>query len=508
MELRARTRPILRRAAMMAALPALLVPAVAGTTVASGAERAPVVKRITPKNVFVGQTLTIHGRYFRRGLNKNTVAFKRRGAKVVFVKADKGTAKLLKVKLPKRLENVLVIRNGTPIPTRLQIRVLSTKFGKRYTSKRISPIVGAELPPAPPKPPVADPDADCDGDGDRNAIDTDDDNDLLTDTREIGLGLDPCHVDSDRDGVEDGYEYRSALDLNDDEHQNPNTFLPYPGRRPFPNALFADAGVDYDGDSLTLVEEYRLWTTYGTPARGLDALSYSDGEQYSVFSRGANGRRVPNLYAAGYAKEADFLSWASVSGYLNVALRAVYGEAGGTFDIRDTNRDGAVSGPEASLYDRDGDGLLSDDERDEDADGLSNYDEAHGRMLPGYWTSCYEAEAPFHIDYGATDLIDPDTDGDGVRDGADDQDHDDIPNAMELSRMDAARGFRGGDWDPRKGLCVLAEGKDADSAPADPGYARVNPFNPCLPDRDARTCPVVKGSWAPNDGSADFWILQ
>ena len=34
--------------------------------------------------------------------------------------------------------------------------------------------------------------------------------------------------------------------------------------------------------------------------------------------------------------------------------------------------------------------------------------------------------------YAGTDLVDADTDGDGVRDGADDQDHDDIPNIMEL----------------------------------------------------------------------------
>ena len=144
------------------------------------------------------------------------------------MQAEKGTAKLLKVKLPKRLENVLAVKNGTPIPTRLQIRVLSTKFGKRYTSKRLSPIVGAEKPPAPPKPPTADPNADCDGDGTKNGVDTDDDNDLLSDAQEKSLKLDGCHVDSDRDGVEDGYEYQSALDLNDDEHQDGNTYCPTP----------------------------------------------------------------------------------------------------------------------------------------------------------------------------------------------------------------------------------------------------------------------------------------
>src|SRR5215216_851641 len=107
MQLRARTRPMLRRAGLMAALPALLVPAVAGTTTAHAATHAPVVKRVAPHRVFVGETLTLYGRHFRRGIGRNTVAFKRAGAKVVFVRAGKSTAKLLKVTLPKRLEKVL-----------------------------------------------------------------------------------------------------------------------------------------------------------------------------------------------------------------------------------------------------------------------------------------------------------------------------------------------------------------------------------------------------------------
>ena len=75
------------------------MPAVAGTATADAA-KAPVVKRITPKHVFVGETMTIRGRHFRRGINKNTVAFKRSGAKVVFVQRGEGHEKMLKVKLP------------------------------------------------------------------------------------------------------------------------------------------------------------------------------------------------------------------------------------------------------------------------------------------------------------------------------------------------------------------------------------------------------------------------
>jgi hypothetical protein len=500
---------MLRRAALVAA--ALLVPAVAGTTTAHAA-KSPVVKRITPKHVFVGETLTIHGRYFRRGLNKNTVAFKRPGAKAVFVKAEKGTAKLLKVKLPKRLENVLVIRNGTPVPTSLSIRVISSKFGKRFTSKRLSPIVGAEKPPAPPKPPVADPDADCDGDGTKNGVDTDDDNDLLSDAQEKSLKLDGCHVDSDRDGVEDGYEYRSALDLNEDEHDAVGQSTPYPEKRPYPNGLDkTDANTDHDGDSLSLKDEYDLWkyTIRKGAARTLSGLSYSAGEQHSV--KNASGH--PALAAGGYDKQAEFRSWAAGAGYLPVNL-AFPGDtiADGPLDgddwwvrspvdIADFDRDGNAA-ETTTYYDRDGNGFLDDGERDEDADGLPNQWESTGCLTPEFWPALYDEETRYYFTYAGVRLDDEDTDGDGVRDGADDQDHDDVPNVMECSRV----------------LAHGAAGTDAKTADPNLFFTRpwrgfVQPFNPCLPHPESRTCRryvVVGGAigkWAPfNDDEKYYWI--
>ena len=82
----------------------------------------------------------------------------------------------------------------------------------------------------------------------------------------------------------------------------------------------------------------------------------------------------------------------------------------------------------------DNDPYVSDDERDEDADGLTNYDETNGRMSPEYWEGCYSIEAPYPITYPGTSPVDGDSDGDGILDGADDQDFDDVPNIMELSR--------------------------------------------------------------------------
>ncbi len=59
---------------------------------------------------------------------------------------------------------------------------------------------------------------------------------------------------------------------------------------------------------------------------------------------------------------------------------------------------------ELRYFDFDGDNRLSDDERDEDADGLTNYDESHGPMLPAFWTGCYKKEKPYPVPYSATDL--------------------------------------------------------------------------------------------------------
>lgn len=510
---------MLRRAGLMAALAALLVPAVAGTATADAAkrkkQRTPVVKDIAPKNVFVGETLTVRGRFFRPGVNRNTVAFKRRGAKAVFVKAEKGTRKLLRVTLPKRIEKVLRVVNGTPVPTRLNVRVLAKRFGKRFTKGKRSPIVGPEKPPAPPKPPAADPDADCDGDGQVNRVDTDDDNDLLTDEVEKALKLDPCSSDSDGDGVSDGYEHASARDLNDDEHQDANTFLPYPEKRPYPNALDqTDANTDHDGDSLTLKEEYDLWKFTGG---GLSPLTYSAGESYSISARaGGTGRRTPTLAADGYDKHGQFLVWAQAAGYDQVALADVGTELFDPsadwwasrmfYDIRDMDRSDGAADPAATgapttaerLYYDDGNDFLDDGERDEDADGLSNFDETRGCMNRSLWDQMYDKESPYPLAYGGTSHVDSDSDGDGVRDGADDQDNDDVPNVMECSRTLAAD---------------LAMDDPDDTTPQAnlPAAGFVNPFNPCLPHDQSRTCRtyVTTGAaWAPFNADDVYYLIR
>jgi hypothetical protein len=80
--------------------------------------------------------------------------------------------------------------------------------------------------------------------------------------------------------------------------------------------------------------------------------------------------------------------------------------------------------------------------------------------------------------------------GDGVRDGADDSDHDDLPNLMECSRSLAT----GLGLDPRS----LPEPPVGRLASYPNGF--LNPFNPCLPSWTSRSCnqhPVIDAAWAP-----------
>jgi hypothetical protein len=524
MELRARIRPSSRRAAFLAASVALFASALAGAAPAADAakkkKKAPVITSVAPKDVAVGEALTIRGRHFLPGRNKNTVVFKRKGARALFVKAEFGTKKMLRVTVPPTVQKLFAIKAGNPVPTRFRLRVLAKKFGKKFTSLKRSPLISG---PRPPKPALPDDQGDCDGDGAKNKVDEDDDNDLLSDVTEKAIGIDPCKLDTDGDGVEDGYEYQSAKDLNDDEYQgDPNQVLPYPGKRPYPNPLFADAVSDYDGDVLTLAEEQSLWKyTYSvnhSAARTLDTLSYSDGNQYSIHTR-VNGRRAPALAVAGYERHQQFLNWAAANAYMTILIPV--GPAVGFHDLRDANMNNTLEDSERDYIDfPPANGWISDNERDEDADGLSNYDETHGRMTPEFWAGCYSMEKPYGIGYAASKVDDADSDGDTVLDGADDQDHDDIPNIMELSRI-VASGLN----DTQEGsACRVAPGivfdqtdANGDGKPDNPNalhptaYGRVNPFNPCLPAKNSRTCtlhPGVSGAAAPFDDSPNWFSLN
>ena len=268
-------RPLLLLSAAVLAILAPVASADAATTT-----KYPSVTKIDPLNLGIGETMTVTGRGFVPGKNKNTVVFKRDKKRAIFAKAVSATSTKLKVVVPEKVRPFLNTRQGAGVPTKFRIRILARRFGKRYTALDVSPTIApsplnpvdgpgttpvgpAGGPPAPP--------SDCDQDGQFDDVDIDDDNDHMSDIFEQAIGTDPCKLDTDGDSLSDFWEYESALDLN-------LRALPYPGKRPYPNALFPDLNVDYDGDGMVAWQEHAMWVRYGNMGT---VLNYSDGTQTS-----------------------------------------------------------------------------------------------------------------------------------------------------------------------------------------------------------------------------------
>jgi hypothetical protein len=388
-------------------LAALLLALPSSTSVAAGLPKAPVVTSVAPMTLGIGDTLTIKGRNFVAGRMRNTVVFQRVRARAVFVRADEATKTQIRLRIPAKLLPFLSQRGGKAIPTRFRLRVLARRFGVAFTATRLSPTIGpvgtGKTEPV-PAPSVGV--TDCDRDGVDNGVEADDDNDLLPDSLETQIKTDGCNPDSDSDTVEDGYEYHSALDLN-------SRALPYPGKRPYPNPLDgSDANTDYDGDGMLQREEYAAWIRYFPHTLGSNGRlsAYSDGDQTTQ-------GELPVPDGRAYLNNDSSCDWCSGSAY------------------------------------------ISDDELDVDGDGLGNWDEIRG---------AFDARNLDHISYRPLlDFLDPDTDGDTVVDGEDDQDHDDVSNVQEIQQDPLG-------YKVKHRFDTIAS----------------NAMDPCTPNVNSRSCPL------------------
>ncbi len=262
-------RPRIRHAVLTAALGALIVPATAGAAV-----KTPVITKVTPKIVNVGDTLLVQGRNFRVGRGKNTLLFKRDGGKALFAKAGLATSTKITIVVPKTLEKFMAIDAGKPTASRFRLRVLTTKLSKTFTATAISPVIGPEQPKSGTGTGGGGAGGGGAGGGGSTACPVqgpngDDDGDLLTNFEEASIGTNPCKADTDGDGVWDSFEYWSAVDLNGGRLRPERSRLA--GKRLYPNPLDgSDANTDYDGDVVTLAEEFARGRTrrYGNEEPG------------------------------------------------------------------------------------------------------------------------------------------------------------------------------------------------------------------------------------------------
>ena len=432
-----------RLTVLAVALVALLAAAVPSAHAAKAA--GPTIKSFSPTKPELGGKLTLFGKGFAKQRKRNTVILRAPSGATTFLKPLKASRTKLVVRLRASISRLMRKKAGASVATRFRIRVLAGKRFGPWTKLRRSPVI---------RPGDAKDDGgavgDCDADGVPNGDDNDDDNDLLSDTLEEQIKTDACDEDTDGDAITDGYEEQSAIDLN---HYPRTPPLPYPGKRPYPNALDpTDDGTDYDDDGLSLREEFLLWTNYASDGvkRGgapttLDGLLYSDGLQMSIDP-------------PPFAPSAPLDNWS-----LTI----------------------------------DDDAVLGDDERDGDGDGLNNWDEQSGRFTEGWWVAQHDGKnEPLESRYPELNFLDnenlpnkdalitSDMDGDGVDDGDDDHDHDGLSNQFEVERPDnwlfqAWGGHLDVDGNPSPDDDgVWQEGTNS--------WAYTQPFNPCKPFRSER----------------------
>lgn len=407
-------------AALLLALALLLVaslpaPAGAASRTATPVKLYPSIQKVSPKKSGIGDRMTITGKSFRKGKNKNTVVLKRDGKRAVFIRATGTSTKRISFRIPAKLLPMLAQKSGKPVSTRFRVRVLAARFGKRYTSVKSSPMIG---PLALGAKSVAD---DCDGDGIRNATDKDDDNDLLSDAEEATLKTKPCVRDSDADGMSDGWEHHSSLDRN-------GKAVPAPTRKPYPNALDgSDGAIDHDGDGLTNVEEYIAWVTLSSSLRAVDSNPLTSRLTYSGGNPASDGR----------ARRPDALAYMDRdgNGFLSDFERDADGDQIPNMDEQRTTLDAArgliaeIDDPRFFEF-----GLFGQVYMDLIAVTQSKQDQPRCggiNQVPFYCLDALDSNAVKVSKVDTLDWVDADSDGDGLRDDIDDVDHDDVPNMQE-----------------------------------------------------------------------------
>ena len=249
------------------------------------------------------------------------------------------------------------------------------------------------------------------------------DQDGLPDAEEAALGSDALDADTDDDGVPDSAEWNFSLDSDRDGARN--VVDPDADDDGLPDGLERGAGVV---TVATWVLRGNFWADLdpATSTWPLRAGSDGDGQRDGLEDTDGNGRVDPGegdpRNAATQTKVAD----RDFDGLSN----SEEARAGSDPDDLDTDDDGVVDGEEATaLFDGDGDGLPCVRDPDSDDDGLADGTERGltALVVPvGDVPGTDPSKGNFRFDQQPatrTRVLARDTDGDGLRDGFEDTNH-------------------------------------------------------------------------------------
>lgn len=406
---------------------AVCLPAALPAGAAAATPSYPSITKVSPMTLDVGDTLTLQGKGFRSGKARNTVVFKRDGGRAIFVKAGDATPTKLSVTVPGAMLSALSQNSGKRVGTRFRVRVLAGRFGRRFTSVKSSPVIG---PAATAVAPVVGPAAVA-----------------------APSAISPAAVAA--------------------APAAPPAAPPAgpPAAGPADDGRVLRDDDDEDGDRLVNVVERQ----YGlNPLReDTDEDGVGDGFEY-YSAKDLNGAALPFPGKRPYPNGLD-------------KSDADIDHDGDGLSLRNEFKAWKFTGSPVPLSYSDGSQYTSgsatlDSDKDVDADGATNYSEVSGPLSgPAYWTayvtdnrcslSYVESTYPGPR-YQGLDFVDPDSDGDGLLDGADDIDHDGLTNAEEGRQ-------RRDDW------CAVyvseGPGPPHSGGLTPDRFARHDPFNPCKP---------------------------
>jgi len=113
-------------------------------TAESGATAQSTITRVSPMRAKISRTITIRGTGFSAIRKRNTVILKGAGGRLSLAKPISASGTKLVVRIPFAAERLLTRHPAGGAPTRVSLRVITSRYGKA-SIKRHSPVLVSAL---------------------------------------------------------------------------------------------------------------------------------------------------------------------------------------------------------------------------------------------------------------------------------------------------------------------------------------------------------------------------